>query len=64
MYDYAENADALRDPIVTEIKQQQTDILVTTNIGCAMHIQAGLKKAGVNIELQHPVDLLLKSIAG
>jgi len=63
MYDHADNADALRDPIIDEIKNQQAEILITTNIGCAMHIQAGLKDAGVNIKLMHPVELLAEAIS-
>jgi len=63
MYEQPDNADALRDPIVTEIKGLHADFMVTTNIGCAMHIQAGLKQADVNITLMHPVELLKKAIS-
>jgi len=57
MYEYKETAEALREPIVNEINAQAYDVLVTTNIGCAMHIQAGAK-----IEILHPIELLAKTI--
>jgi len=62
MYEQADNAEALREPILAEVKNQQPDMLVTTNIGCAMHIQAGLKKAGNNVALVHPIELIAKSV--
>lgn len=58
MYEQTESADALREPILTDLTKQQADILVTTNIGCAMHIQAGNPKAKV----LHPIELLLLSM--
>jgi len=58
MYEHAETADALREPILADLKQQQADILVTTNIGCAMHIQAGKPK----MEVLHPIELLQQAI--
>ena len=62
MYEHANNADALREPIINEVKNSQPDTLVTTNIGCAMHIQAGLKKTGIKTQLIHPIELLIEAI--
>ncbi|MCK4743154.1 MAG: (Fe-S)-binding protein [Sulfuriflexus sp.] len=58
MYEQAESADALREPILADLATQQADILVTTNIGCSMHIQAGKPKA----EILHPIELLAKQL--
>jgi len=58
MYEQPDYADALREPILDELATQQADILVTTNIGCAMHIQAGNAK----IEVLHPIELLLLAV--
>jgi glycolate oxidase iron-sulfur subunit len=60
MLDYPQQADAIRAPLVEAIASQQPDIVVTTNIGCAMHLQAGLREAGLDTEVQHPVDVLAK----
>jgi hypothetical protein len=38
------------------------DILVTTNIGCALHLAAGLREQGLNIEALHPVTLLMRQL--
>lgn len=58
MYEQAKSADALREPILVDLVTQQADILVTTNIGCAMHIQAGNPK----VEILHPIELLARQL--
>ena len=58
MYEHAETADALRKPILADLEKQQADILVTSNIGCAMHIQAGKPK----MEVLHPIELLQQAM--
>lgn len=62
MYEHADIASALREPIVDELESLRPDLLVTTNIGCAMHIQTGLGEAGMKMNVMHPVELLLESI--
>jgi glycolate oxidase iron-sulfur subunit len=37
-------------------------ILATSNIGCAMHLAAGLKAAGIEIEVVHPITLLARQM--
>ena len=46
-------ADKLRG-----LRELQPEILVTTNTGCALHLAAGIREAGLEIEVCHPVDLL------
>lgn len=55
-------ADALRDDVVAEIIQLQPDILLSSNLGCALHLQSGLKQAGVDIPLLHPIQLLARAM--
>ena len=38
------------------------DILVTTNIGCALHLAAGLREHGQNVEVLHPATLLMRQL--
>ncbi len=38
------------------------DTLVTTNIGCALHLAAGLRERGQNVEVLHPVTLLFRQL--
>ncbi|MDD5242157.1 MAG: (Fe-S)-binding protein [Sulfuricella sp.] len=37
-------------------------LLATSNIGCAMHMAGGLREAGVEIEVIHPVTLLARQM--
>ncbi|MBD3610372.1 MAG: (Fe-S)-binding protein [Gammaproteobacteria bacterium] len=62
MFSQPEQADALLNPKLEAIDKQDIDILVTTNIGCALHIQAGLKQRGRLIEVIHPATLLARQL--
>jgi len=55
-------ADKLLAPKLDAVIQQQATLLLTTNIGCALHIQAGLRERGHNIEVVHPVTLLARQL--
>jgi len=58
-----QHADALLQPTLDAIEQLDADILVTSNLGCAMHIRQGLKARGRDIQVQHPVDLMAAQFA-
>ncbi len=57
-----EMADALRDDMVDEIRAMGVDVLISSNLGCAMHLRAGLTQAGSDIPLQHPVQLISQAM--
>jgi glycolate oxidase iron-sulfur subunit len=59
-----EMADSLRDDKVEAVKASGADLLVTSNVGCALHLAAGLGKAGMALEVMHPVTLLARQLAG
>lgn len=59
---HADIAEQLVSPIVKFIKENPAEAFITTNIGCAMHIQAALKKAKIDIPMQHPVHLIIKNM--
>jgi glycolate dehydrogenase iron-sulfur subunit len=46
----------------TESTQQQIDTLATSNLGCALHLAAGLRERGQNISVIHPVVLLARQL--
>ena len=48
----------LREPLIDTLVQSGARLLLTSNIGCAIHLQAGLKEPGVAIDVLHPVVLL------
>lgn len=57
-------ADALRDEKIAALAAMRADILVTSNVGCALHLRAGIAAAGLNIAVMHPVELLARQLAG
>ena len=38
------------------------DLIVTTNPGCALHLSAGLREAGLAIEVCHPAQILARQV--
>jgi len=55
-------ADALRKDKLAALKDSAAQLLVTSNIGCALHIAAGLRETGQEIEVIHPVTLLARQL--
>jgi len=62
MIRHPEIADNLRDNKLRELDSIRPDILVSSNIGCALHIAAGLRDVGLKIEVVHPVTLLARQL--
>jgi len=54
-------ASLLADKIEA-VKASGARILATSNIGCAMHLAVGLKAAGIEIEVVHPITLLARQM--
>jgi glycolate oxidase iron-sulfur subunit len=52
----------LRAPKIDHLKRLAPDILVTSNPGCAIFLAAGLREAGLVVEVLHPVTLLEKQL--
>lgn len=62
MLSQPEMADALRDDMLAEIKSIDADVVVSSNLGCAMHLRAGLEQQGVELLLKHPVQLVAEAV--
>ncbi len=62
MIEHPKMADSLRDDKLETIKTSQPDILVSSNIGCALHLAAGIKAANIALEILHPISLLARQI--
>jgi glycolate oxidase iron-sulfur subunit len=58
MLSQTELAERLRRPLIETIAQAGARLLLTSNVGCAIHLQAGLRERGLAIEVLHPVVLL------
>jgi len=55
-------ADQLREDKLAHLRNLRPDILVTSNIGCALHLRAGLEAEGMEIEVLHPVSLVARQM--
>ncbi|OBS08066.1 (Fe-S)-binding protein [Acidihalobacter prosperus] len=64
MIDHPKMADALADERISELTSQPPDLLVSSNIGCALHLRAALRRADVTVDIVHPVSLIARRIAG
>jgi len=60
--DQPEIADSLLESKLSAAMDSGARHLVTSNIGCAMHIANGLYEKGINIEVLHPVTLLARQM--
>ncbi len=57
-----EIADRLADGIAAAVKKAHPDILVTSNVGCSLHLRAALQRHGLDIPLLHPLELLAQQL--
>jgi glycolate oxidase iron-sulfur subunit len=53
-----ENAVALRERKLDLIGSGEARLLVSNNLGCALHLQQGLQQRGMHIKVVHPLVLL------
>ena len=62
MIDHPDMADKLRNDKLDALQTIHPDILATANIGCALHIAAGMRQTGIQLEVLHPVSLLARQL--
>ena len=55
-------ADPLRDERLDQVQAQQADLLLTSNIGCRIHLGNGLRARGQAIAVIHPITLLARQL--
>ncbi len=53
---------ALLAPKIASLASLRAPILVTTNTGCALHLAAGVREAGLRVEVLHPVELIARQM--
>jgi glycolate oxidase iron-sulfur subunit len=58
-----ELANPLRDEKVKALEESGADILVSTNLACAMHLSGGIRALDRKISVMHVVDLLARQLA-
>ncbi|NCA91563.1 MAG: (Fe-S)-binding protein, partial [Gammaproteobacteria bacterium] len=55
-------AEALLADLLAPVCLAPPDLIVTTNPGCALHLAAGVREAGLNIAILHPVELIAAAL--
>ena len=51
-------SDRLLEKKIKALKETRPDVVATGNPGCLMQLQQGVRDAGLDIEVLHPVELL------
>ena len=62
MLDHPQMAQALLSDLLGVALKDQPEYLVSSNIGCALHISAGLRERGIALEVLHPVTLIARQL--
>lgn len=57
-----ELAQRLRTPKIDAAMEIKPDVLVSANIGCALHIAAGIRERGLEIPVLHPLVLFERQL--
>jgi len=55
-------ADRLVEDKISALKACGASILLTSNVGCSLHIRAAIEREGLDIKVMHPVALLLQHL--
>ena len=53
---------AILDAKMEQIRKARLDVLATGNPGCMFQFRYGARRAGIDLEVAHPVDLLARSL--
>jgi glycolate oxidase iron-sulfur subunit len=55
-------ADALRRQTLAPVLEQPADMLITSNVGCRIFLDNGLRQRGLQLPVIHPVALLARQL--
>jgi glycolate oxidase iron-sulfur subunit len=62
MLDHPLMAQALLSDLLEAALEHPPEYLVSSNIGCALHISAGLRERGMALEVLHPITLIARQL--
>ena len=62
MLDHSQMAEALLGDLLEVALAKQPEYLLSSNIGCALHIAAGLRERGITLEVLHPIVLIARQL--
>lgn len=63
MLTHPQSSDGLAGRVLENLRESRAHYLATTNIGCALHLAANARAAGMAIEVIHPVSLLARQLS-
>jgi glycolate oxidase iron-sulfur subunit len=63
MLSQPDTAARLRSDVLAGLSEPPPRLLVTANVGCAIHLASGLRQQHGNIEVIHPLTLLRRQLA-
>ncbi len=62
LLEYPERAARLRDQTLQQVASLKTSVLLSSNIGCRLHLAAGLGELSLECAHQHPLTLLAQQL--
>jgi glycolate oxidase iron-sulfur subunit len=62
MLEHSAMAETLLADVLDAAETTQAQYLLSSNIGCALHIAAGLQERGIKMEVLHPVALIARQL--
>jgi glycolate oxidase iron-sulfur subunit len=62
MLKHPKMALALLGDLLEAALETQPDYLVSSNIGCALHVAAGFRERGIKMEVVHPIVLIARQL--
>ncbi|MFA6162673.1 MAG: (Fe-S)-binding protein [Methylobacter sp.] len=62
MLEHPQMAQALLNDLLNVALEDEPEYMVSSNIGCALHISAGLRERGMALEVIHPVTLIARQL--
>jgi glycolate oxidase iron-sulfur subunit len=62
MLEFPQRAAAYREKVLAQVPQPAPDLLLTSNIGCRLHLAVGLKENGSALVVEHPLTLLARQL--
>jgi glycolate oxidase iron-sulfur subunit len=63
LLEFPERAEALRAPTLEAAETLAPQALLSSNIGCRLHLAAGLAEQGTTVPTLHPLVLLAQQLA-
>lgn len=63
MLDHPLKAETIRAAKISAVAKLNPDLLLSNNVGCALHIASGLRENGQTVTVMHPITLLARQLA-